>query len=41
MKVISDKNPEIAKRIINVRGSFDRSKTDIEYNKYRETVHRL
>ena len=41
MKLINECNPEIARKIINAKGDYNRSKTDMEYHKYRETVHRL
>lgn len=41
MQQIESANSAIALKIINARGSLDQAKTNQQYSKYRETVHRM
>ena len=39
--MIENSNPAIARKIINVKGTFDHLNSSFEQSKYRDTVQRL
>ena len=41
LEQIQSVNPGIARKIINARGSFERTKNQTEFGKYKDNVHRL